>query len=199
MSENHFFRGKDGSLAPMALADVAAYLSDLSARIYELECSASAAVLDKETTAVCLAGPYTGDNAADPVRAVAATIWGEARGESPEGMLAVACVIRNRVQDPCWWGNDWSGVCTAPKQFSCWWDRQGIRVRTVYENDPKFAKCLEIAEAVISGRAEDITGGADHYHTGAVSPSWSKGVTPVKVIGAHRFFKLGKGAGSYRA
>lgn len=50
------------------------------------------------------------DNAADAERAVAATIWGEARGESYEGKLAVGCVIRNRVESPGWWGRDWTSV-----------------------------------------------------------------------------------------
>lgn len=174
------------------LSELAAYLSDLSARVADLECAG------KATPAEEYHPQLPPDNARDPLRAVAATIYGEARGEGNEGMLAVGCVIRNRVQNPGWWGEDWSSVCTAAKQFSCWWDKQGERVRCVDESDARFAKCMEIAKSVISGEAEDITGGADHYHTGAVSPSWSRGKIPVKVIGAHRFFKLGKGAGSYR-
>ena len=36
----------------------------------------------------------------------AKTLWGEARGEGIIGMLAVACVIKNRINRPGWWGND---------------------------------------------------------------------------------------------
>lgn len=178
--------------ASQILAELATYLSNISSRIDALE-EHAAKKADKSVVA-----DLPPDNARDPVRAVAATIWGEARGESSEGMLAVGCVIRNRVLNPGWWGEDWSSVCTAAKQFSCWWDRQGERVRCVDETDARFVKCLEIAKKIISGEAKDVTDGADHYHTGAVSPSWSKGVNPIKVIGSHRFFKLGRGAGSYR-
>ena len=153
---------------------------------------------ERQVTEEARAPPLPSDNSTDAIRAVAATIWGEARGEGPDGMLAVGCVIRNRTQSPGWWGKDWVSVCTAPKQFSCWWDKQGARVRSVDETDTRFLKCLEIARSIVDGSAADITGGADHYHTGAVSPSWSRGIKPVAIIGAHRFFRLGKAAGSYR-
>ena len=150
---------------------------------------------ERQVTEEVRTPPLPSDNSTDAIRAVAATIWGEARGEGPDGMLAVGCVIRNRAQSPGWWGKDWESVCMAPKQFSCWWDKQGARVRTVDETDTRFLKCLEIARSIVDGSAEDITGGADHYHTGAVSPSWSRGIKPVAIIGAHRFFRLGQGCG----
>ena len=54
---------------------------------------------------------------------LARTIWGEARGESSAGKVAVAWTIRNRVFDgkeKSWWGEGYAGVCQAPWQFSCW-------------------------------------------------------------------------------
>ena len=64
------------------------------------------------------AGPI--DNATDPLRAMAATVWGEARGEPFEGKVAVAWVIINRSRKPGWWGEDIRSVCSARWQFSCW-------------------------------------------------------------------------------
>ncbi|HSO43463.1 MAG TPA: cell wall hydrolase, partial [Rhodospirillales bacterium] len=72
-----------------------------------------------------------GRNTATAERALAATIWGEARGESEEGKLAVASVIANRATRPGWWGRDIRSVCLATAQFSCWWDAQGPRVRNI--------------------------------------------------------------------
>ena len=62
---------------------------------------------------------------------LARTLWGEARGESLAGQIAVAWTIRNRVndgKDKSWWGEGYAGVCQKPYQFSCW-----------NRNDPNFA------------------------------------------------------------
>ncbi len=132
------------------------------------------------------------DNARDPARAVAATIWGEARGEPRLGKIAVACVIRNRVLNPGWWGRDWISVCTAKAQFSCWWDQQAQRVRTVDDSDERFAECLLIARKMMADNYEDPTGEADHYYADTIAPpKWAVGKTPTAVIGHHRFYKLG--------
>jgi hypothetical protein len=52
---------------------------------------------------------------------VARTIWGEARGESVDGMRAVAAVIDARTAN----GKSHVAVCTQPKQFSYWNGRIG--------------------------------------------------------------------------
>ena len=50
---------------------------------------------------------------------LAKTIYGEARGESVETMLAVGWVIRNRLQAKRY-GSTYKDVVLQPKQFSCW-------------------------------------------------------------------------------
>ena len=57
---------------------------------------------------------------ADDLDIAARTIWGEARGEGPEGMRAVAHVIANRATKGGWWGDTLWSVCLKPWQFSCW-------------------------------------------------------------------------------
>lgn len=125
-------------------------------------------------------------------RTVAATLWGEARGEPREGKVAVAWVIKNRVARPAWWGRDWTSVCTAPAQFTCWWDDQAERVRSATARTPGYAECLEVAREVIAGTAPDPTGGADHYYADTIpTPKWARGRTPIARIGRHVFFRLG--------
>ncbi|PWK42197.1 hypothetical protein C7534_1054 [Pseudomonas sp. OV226] len=48
---------------------------------------------------------------------LARTLWGEARGESLAGQIAVAWTIRNRVFDgktKSWWGEGYASVCLKP-------------------------------------------------------------------------------------
>src|SRR3990167_4403406 len=103
---------------------------------------------------------------------VARTIYGEARGEAHEGMVAVACVIMNRMKaQKRRWGLTPHKVCKKPWQFSCWNKRNPNRpvILSVTQDCPIFKKCLEIAEQAVSGKLEDITDGTTYYHA-----SWMK-------------------------
>ena len=130
---------------------------------------------------------------------MARTIFGEARGETQQGMEAIAHVILNRVHharqrgNQFWWGHDIITVCQKPYQFSCWnpGDPNRAKLMAVTPENPQFAKCLRIARrAVLGSLGDDITNGADHYHTIHVAPFWSKGKTPIAQFGIHVFFKL---------
>jgi N-acetylmuramoyl-L-alanine amidase len=129
---------------------------------------------------------------------MARTIYGEARSETQQGMEAVAHVILNRVKHAkskggFWWGNDIVSVCQRPYQFSCWNlnDPNRAKLMAVTAQNKQFAICLRIARrAVYAQLGTDITLGADHYHTTAVAPFWSKGETPIAQFGTHVFFKL---------
>lgn len=129
---------------------------------------------------------------ADERDVLARTLWGEARGEGRRGMQAVANVIMRRVQFPRWWGRDVISVCRAPWQFSVWNpdDRNLPLLLAVDKRDREFRVALEVAEQAIGGQLADITNQADHYHTHAVQPLWSRGQTPVATLGNHRFFRL---------
>ncbi|MGB0749716.1 MAG: cell wall hydrolase [Magnetospiraceae bacterium] len=134
-------------------------------------------------------GATTVDNTA--VDVVARTIWGEARSEGYDGMKAVANVIANRVASPSWWGSGWVSVCQKDRQFSCWnvGDPNRPRLLAVTAEDDRFAACLNIASAAVSGHLPDITGGATHYHADYVTPSWASSLTKTVQIGRHIFYK----------
>ena len=57
-----------------------------------------------------------------------ATIAMEASGEGPDGELAVAHTLLNRVKDGRW-GRNLASVCLWKKQFSCWNDEDPNRIR----------------------------------------------------------------------
>lgn len=128
---------------------------------------------------------------------LARTLWGEARGEGPVGMQAVACVVLNRRAlaldgGPDWWGRDIIGICQKPFQFSCWnrTDPNFKKVSRVDAADADFACALRIARRVLTEPADDITGGATHYHARGFIPYWAEGRASCATIGDHLFYRL---------
>lgn len=131
----------------------------------------------------------------EEVRLLAATAWGEARSEGPEGMRAVSHVIVNRVGSR--FGESIETVVRAPKQFSAW--NRGDPNRPLVQNPDRYATrganretwlaAQEIARQVLSGQSVDPTDGALFYHTRAIRPWWSRHGEGATVIGAHIFYR----------
>lgn len=147
------------------------------------------------------------------VQVLACTLYGEARSEVPDGILAVACVVRNRVKydisgdnKPDWWGEGYRGVCLEKRQFSCWLPEGGAGnhaklaklvadLKAGPVSDPRYKECAWIATGVVNDWVRDITFGADHYHTAQVKPKWAEGFVPLNNIHQfprtkHLFYKL---------
>lgn len=130
-----------------------------------------------------------------PDELLARIIWGEARGESVEGQIAVGCVVRNRAHNPLWWGDGYKTVMLKPYQFSCLNvnDPNYEKVKNLdIRSDPVARQCLYIARGIITRMILDNVNGANHFlnyqyieHT-----SWTKRKTPVRIIGNHWFYKL---------
>ena len=128
---------------------------------------------------------------------LARTLWGEARGESLAGQIAVAWTIRNRVNDgkpKSWWGEGYAGVCLAKWQFSCW--NKNDR-NYIYLSGAKpipfreFAQAQIAADQVMAGKVPDPTGGATHYYAIAMkkAPDWAAKAKQTFKLGGHVFFK----------
>lgn len=117
-------------------------------------------------------------------------IYFEARGESVKGEFAVAEVIANRADSPdfphdiCSVVNQGSGHKFAC-QFSFTCDGQ-----TDAMNDQvSYDKAGKIARLILDGAPRTLTGGATHFHTTAVWPSWSHQFEETAQIGAHVFYR----------
>ncbi|HEX8240850.1 MAG TPA: cell wall hydrolase [Allosphingosinicella sp.] len=130
---------------------------------------------------------------------MALTMWGEARSGGEDAMRAVGHVIDNRRRSGAH-GTYATETVSEAWQFSAW-----------NRNDPNYPAMMNIdklspdsgdyamwltakrvAAEILSGASADPTGGALFYHTAAVSPRWSSGLAPVRVIGGHLFFRTAR-------
>lgn len=118
-------------------------------------------------------------------------VYREARGEGPDGMRAVAHVVRNRVSKG--WG-DWIGVMTKPNQFSSL-SVLGDGQTIVWPAATNVDSLTDMVESVYSGSDEDPTNGALYYANEVTATSgWYKtniidsGQHPVTLhLGHHTF------------
>jgi N-acetylmuramoyl-L-alanine amidase len=137
---------------------------------------------------------------ADAQDTLARTLWGEARGEGEAGMIAVAAVIRNRIDVSTdhggryWWGFDWLSVCTAKSQFSCWnpGDPNRAKLLAVDDTDAAFRLANQVAVDAIAGRLDDPTFGATSYKVASLPwpYGWGHFRLPLVEIGRHAFYNL---------
>lgn len=120
-------------------------------------------------------------------------IYGEASGEPIEGKVGVAWVVRNRALNPAWWGRSWKQVMLKKYQFSCFDDINAERIIRAFPSwcdNPVFRECRWIAAGVMNNDIQDNTRGANHYHAGHVTPSWSSDAEPTVTINNHIFYNL---------
>lgn len=118
-------------------------------------------------------------------------IYGEARGESTVGKLAVAKVAINRSKHPAWWGKTLRECILKPKQFSCFNandPNSHILLHMAQHKEFNLA-CLVIAELALSPYTIDPSCGATHYHTESIQPEWSLDMSVTSRIGNHVFLR----------
>jgi N-acetylmuramoyl-L-alanine amidase len=126
---------------------------------------------------------------------MALTMWGEARNGGESAMRAVGHVIDNRRRSGSHGAYATETVSEA-WQFSAWNKNDPNysamlnidRLRPDSEDQAMWVTARRVAGEILSGASADPTGGALFYHTAAVSPRWSSGLAPVRVIGGHLFF-----------
>lgn len=139
------------------------------------------------------------------VQVVAVTLFGEARSEGPEGRIAVANVIRNRVAcQRTSFGLTPREVCLKPKQFSCWIVGGGALNYGVIQDTalllsrgerpgPVLRECLWIAQGLLDAAFVDSTHGSSHYLTRDLyatrPPTWAINRPLLAHIGNHVFLR----------
>ena len=120
------------------------------------------------------------------IACMARNIYYEAGAEINDGLLAVAMVTMNRVND-----NFAPDVCSVVKQktgsicqFSWWCEAR----RKIHYGNYKRAQDIAVQVYLNYGSMSDITKGATYFHEQSINPGWKNVVKTVK-IGHHIFYK----------
>lgn len=154
-------------------------------------------------TLLLLTAPYIAGNRPDTPAVLTAekchtaNMFFEARGESKEGMQAVAAVVINRVNAKGY-PADVCSVVFQSKQFS-WTHQQNVdTIQKILEGDIKhlsnkdrqaYQQANLIAQKSDKELTEVLPKGVTHYHATYVKPQWSKFMKKVKKIGTHVFYR----------
>ena len=117
----------------------------------------------------------------------ALTIYLEARGESFAGKMAVAAVIRNRMNHKYHSDGTVKGTVLRAKQFEPWVRRSPAEV-LFDPGNRKMQESLLAWKLVQDGR--DVVGGAVLFYNPTLvnTPRWAKVNRKVAKIGGHEFF-----------
>ena len=121
---------------------------------------------------------------------LAEALYFEARGESVKGQFAVAEVILNRVKSK-FYPNSVCGVVHqgTGKKYQCQFTFTCDGHPETIAEPTAFRRVGKVARLMLDGAPLILTGGATHYHTGAVNPSWARKFAKTASIGVHQFYR----------
>ena len=121
---------------------------------------------------------------------LADVMYFEARGEGLAGQAAVAMTVLNRVRSKRFPDT----ICAVVKQgkgelhrcqFSYYCDGHPERIHELHA----YREIKELARNILDSGAADRTGGATHFHSVSVSPSWADDMQFTAKIGQHVFYR----------
>jgi N-acetylmuramoyl-L-alanine amidase len=127
---------------------------------------------------------------------LALTIWGEARGEGQQGMLAVGHVIENRMNSDRF-GGSVADVVWKPKAFSCWNpsdpNREKMREIAALPKDSVEYQALEAGEAHRSPNPRGQHQRPDRWRSvlshHRIKPFWADPSKAIARVANHIFYK----------
>ncbi len=117
-------------------------------------------------------------------------LYFEARGETRQGMYAVAEVILNR-RDSGDYPNSVCGVINqgTGAQYACQFTYTCDGLSDAVREQGAWNIVGQVAAQMLAGAPRNLTEGATHYHTRGVNPSWARRFPRTAAIGAHLFYR----------
>ena len=135
------------------------------------------------------------------------TIYGEARGESRKGKIAVAFIPCTRAKiaaeykkihkknHPLYGSGTVASACTMAYQFSCWNlnDSNLPIINALNLESIEAQPSIEACHIALEELEVDPSCGATHYHTINMIPfpNWAEGQKSCAKVGMHIFYNLG--------
>ena len=116
---------------------------------------------------------------------LATAVYFEARGESPEGQLAVARVVMNRAASGKY-PPSWCAMVKQPSQFS--FVRHG-EFPAVDTASDAWRKAEGIARLAVANVVPSLSTDVLWYHANYVAPSWGRRLSMAQKIGPHIFYR----------
>jgi len=140
-------------------------------------------------------------------KCLATMVYGEARGESLQGQVAVAFTALNRAGKAQ--NKTVCNVVLAPKQYSIFNNNPALQAAALSPHleptqkniidQESWKQALIVAQKVMRNQADDPTFGATHYLAPKLMvlkkfkyPKWSKQYKMVVMIDGHKFYKSDK-------
>ena len=126
----------------------------------------------------------------DQWECLAEALYFEARGETIRGMFAVGEVILNRV-DSASYPDTLCGVINqgTGRKYACQFTYTCDGNPETIHEPRSWERVGKVAAILIKGAPRALTGGATHYHTKAVNPSWAQRFPRTASIGSHYFYR----------
>lgn len=151
------------------------------------------------------AKPFVPEFSEADYKCLATTIYGEARGESLTGMIAVGYTAKNRYNDIRFKEETICDIVLADYQYSVFNGNEKMKfIAQNLDATPKFKDIHQeaawefsklAAKLVLQGKAEDVTNGATFYLAPKAMkklkyklPRWAKEYEYAATVGGHKFY-----------
>jgi len=127
-------------------------------------------------------------------RVIAAVIAGEAANQGRAGMVAVAEVIRQRVNESGW--TPFRVVTDGNRRgihaFSCINRTTPPALVRKWQRDPGYETASQLAQLLCEApeKLPDTTRSANYFSQLGEKPEWARGRSPVVVIKGHAFYRI---------
>lgn len=117
-------------------------------------------------------------------------LYFEARGETIYGQFAVGEVILNRVDSAAYPDTACDVINQGTgRRYACQFSYTCDGIPEVVNEQAAWEQVGKVAQILLDGAPRDLTDGATHYHTDAVSPSWARRFPRTAEIGVHNFYR----------